>query len=187
MWCTRHCGSTSGWWRSDHVRMGSVHGRNGEGPLGSVATREEGRHQARYLPLFDFITDMIPAPLFTYCKRGYFRWGKISRKCWQDISRGGNFHETTPFSFISSYGFYFRVGVIFAKKTKSRKTRKLPPRENFHVYSSSEVRYNKIKDMYLYFEHCYNGLFITVCRLKFISHKICYGILEIPFNTALDC
>ena len=28
-------------------------------------------------------------------------------------------------------GFYFRVGVIFAKKTK---TWKLPPRENFHVY-----------------------------------------------------
>ena len=72
----------------------------------------------------------------TYCKRGYFRWGKISRKCWQDISRGGNFHDTTPFSFIKAYGSYFRVGVIFAKKTKARKTRKLPPRENFHVYSS---------------------------------------------------
>ena len=35
-----------------------------------------------------------------YCKRGYFRWGKISRKCWQDISRGGYFHDTTPNSFI---------------------------------------------------------------------------------------
>ena len=72
---------------------------------------------------------------YIYCKRGYFRWGKISRKCWQDISRGGNFHDSTPFSFIKAYGFYFRVGVIFAKKTKARKTRKLPPRENFHVYS----------------------------------------------------
>ena len=70
-----------------------------------------------------------------YCKRGYFRWGEISRKCWQDISRGGNFHDTTPFSFIKSYGYYFRVGVIFTKKTKARKSRKLPPRENFHVYS----------------------------------------------------
>ena len=70
-----------------------------------------------------------------YCKRGYFRWGKISRKCWQDISHGGNFHDTTPISFIKAYGFYFRVGVILAKKTKSQKTRKLPPRENFHVYS----------------------------------------------------
>ena len=70
-----------------------------------------------------------------YCKRCYFRWGKISRKCWQDISRGGNFHDTTHISFIKAYGFYFRVGVIFTKNTKARKTRKLPPRENFHVYS----------------------------------------------------
>ena len=38
-------------------------------------------------------------------------------------------------SFIKSYGFYFRVGVIFAKETKSWKTRKLPQCENFHVYS----------------------------------------------------
>ena len=70
-----------------------------------------------------------------YCKRGYFGWGKISRKCWQDISRGGNFHDTTPISFIKAYEFYFRVGLIFAKKTKARKTRKLPPHENFNVYS----------------------------------------------------
>ena len=54
-----------------------------------------------------------------YCKRGYFRWGKISRKCWQDISRGGNFHDITHISYIKAYGFYFRVGVIFAKKTKA--------------------------------------------------------------------
>ena len=70
-----------------------------------------------------------------YCKRGSFRWGKISRKCWQDISRGGNFHDTAAIYFIKACGFNFRVGVIFAKKTKARKTRKLPPRENFHVYS----------------------------------------------------
>ena len=31
-------------------------------------------------------------------------------KCLQDISRGGNFHDTTPISFIKAYGFYFRVG-----------------------------------------------------------------------------
>ena len=62
-----------------------------------------------------------------YCKGGYFCWGKISRKCWQDISRGGNFHDTTPISFIKAYGFYFCVGVIFAKKTKMQK---LPPRKN---------------------------------------------------------
>ena len=36
-------------------------------------------------------------------------------------------------SFIKAYEFYFRVGVIFAKKTKARKTQKLSPRDNFHV------------------------------------------------------
>ena len=56
-----------------------------------------------------------------YCKRGYFCWGKISRKCWQDISRGGNFHDTTPITFIKVYKFYFRVG------------------KNFHVYSNDTV------------------------------------------------
>ena len=45
-----------------------------------------------------------------YCKRGYFRWGQISRKCWQNISRGGNFHDTTPISCIKADRFYFRVG-----------------------------------------------------------------------------
>ena len=54
---------------------------------------------------------------------GYFRWGKISRKYWQDISpcsRGGNFHDTAYISFIMAYGFYFGAGVIFAKKTKAK-------------------------------------------------------------------
>ena len=77
----------------------------------------------------------IPDIQCTYCKRGYFRWGKISRKCSQDLSRGGYFRDSFHISLIKSYGFYFRVGEIFAKKTISRKTRKLPPRENFHVYS----------------------------------------------------
>ena len=49
-----------------------------------------------------------------YCKRGYFRLGKISRKCWQDLSRGGNFHDISPIFFIKSYGFYFPAGEIFA-------------------------------------------------------------------------
>ena len=31
-----------------------------------------------------------------YCKHGYFCWGKISRKCWQDISHGDNFHDINP-------------------------------------------------------------------------------------------
>ena len=68
-----------------------------------------------------------------YCKRGYIRLGKISWKCWQDISLGGNFHDTTPISFIKEYVFYFDVGVIFPKKTKAWK---LSPRENFHFLST---------------------------------------------------
>ena len=83
-----------------------------------------------------------PRPLqFCYCKRGYFRWGEILQKCWQDISRGGNFHDTAHISFIKAYGFNFRVGVIFAKKTKAQQTRKLPPHENFHVYSNAMFVY----------------------------------------------
>ena len=74
---------------------------------------------------------------YLYCKRGYFRWGKISRKRWQDISRGGNFHDISHISFLQAYGVFFRVGVIFAKRTKTQKTRKLPPPKNFHVYSTS--------------------------------------------------
>ena len=61
-----------------------------------------------------------------YCKRGYFHLGKVSRKYWQDISRGGNFHDTTPISFIKAYGFYFRMGVIFAKKAKAQKMPNYP-------------------------------------------------------------
>ena len=86
-----------------------------------------------------------------YCKRGYFRWGEISRKCWQDISRGGHFHDSTRISFIKKYGSYFCVGVIFAKKTK---TRKLPPRQNVHVYIIvCGTWYSKP------FQHC-----IVICR-----------------------
>ena len=74
------------------------------------------------------------SPIY-YCKRGYFRWAKISQKYWKDLSSGGNFHDSIHISLIKSYGFYFRVGEIFANKAISRKTRKLPPRENFHIYS----------------------------------------------------
>ena len=73
---------------------------------------------------------------FLYCKRGYFRWGKISRKFCQHLSHGGNFHDISPISLIEHFGFYFPAGEIFAKKAISRKSRKLPPRENFHVYST---------------------------------------------------
>ena len=60
-----------------------------------------------------------------YCKR-YFRCGKISRKCWQDSSHGGNFHYANPISFIKVYGFYFRVGVIFEQKKNAQKRENYP-------------------------------------------------------------
>ena len=66
-----------------------------------------------------------------YCKRGYFRWGKISWKSWQDISRGGNFHDTTPISFIKAYVFYFCVGLIFREEYKSAENAKI---STFTVY-----------------------------------------------------
>ena len=67
----------------------------------------------------------------TYCKRGYFRWGKISWKCWQDISRGGNFHDTAPFSFIKSYGFYFSRGGNFREEDQNAKIAKITPTRKF--------------------------------------------------------
>ena len=56
-----------------------------------------------------------------YCKRGYFRWGEISRKGLQDLSHGGYFHDATPISLIKSYECYFHAGEIFAKKAVSLK------------------------------------------------------------------
>ena len=64
--------------------------------------------------------------LSKYCKRGYFRWGKISRKCWQDLSRGGNIHDTAPISFIKAYGFFFRVGLFSRKRQKREKRENYP-------------------------------------------------------------
>ena len=55
-----------------------------------------------------------------------FAGGKFREKCWPDISRGGNFHETNPISFINAYGFYFRVGVNFAKRQKREKYENYP-------------------------------------------------------------
>ena len=61
-----------------------------------------------------------------YCKRGYFRWGKISRKWLQDISFGGNFHDTSPIYFIKAYGFYFRTEVILRRRQKREKLENYP-------------------------------------------------------------
>ena len=39
-----------------------------------------------------------------------FARGKFREKDWQDISRGGSFHDTTPISFMKAYGFIFAWG-----------------------------------------------------------------------------
>ena len=51
------------------------------------------------------------------------------------IFAGGKFRENVGKTFHVGIWVYFCMGVIFAKKTTARKTCKLPPRENFHVYS----------------------------------------------------
>ena len=54
---------------------------------------------------------------------------KILRKWWQDISRGGNFHDTTPIYFIKAYGFYFSGN--FCEEDKSAKNMKITPTRKF--------------------------------------------------------
>ena len=41
----------------------------------------------------------------------------------------GNFHDGTNISIIKAYGFYFRVGVIFAKKKRCDKRENCPTRK----------------------------------------------------------
>ena len=53
----------------------------------------------------------------------------------ENLSREGYFLDYAPISLIKSYRFYFRVGEIYAMRATLQKTQKLPPRENFHVYS----------------------------------------------------
>ena len=43
----------------------------------------------------------------------------------------GYFYDTTHIFFIKAYGFYFRVGLIIAEKTKVRKTRNYPDAKKF--------------------------------------------------------
>ena len=53
----------------------------------------------------------------------FFCWGKVSQKCWQDISRGGNFHDTTHISFM---------WVLFSRKEdKSMKNANISPMRKF--------------------------------------------------------
>ena len=64
-----------------------------------------------------------------------FAGGNFRENFGKAFNVGGNFHDTSPISFIRAYGFYLCVGVIFTKNTTARKTQKLSSRKNFHVYS----------------------------------------------------
>ena len=71
----------------------------------------------------------------------FFRWGKISRKCWQDLLHGITFHDITSISLMKSCGFYLHAGEIFMKQAISPIMRELLPCENFHVYSIKPFLY----------------------------------------------
>ena len=63
-----------------------------------------------------------------YHKRGHFCLEKVLRKCWQDFSLGGNFHDTkcTPISFIKAYAWVlFSRGNNFCEEDKSAKNSKI--------------------------------------------------------------
>ena len=76
------------------------------------------------------------------CKCGYFRLGKISWKCWQVISHGGNFHDTTPISFTKAYWVYFSRWGNICKEDKSVKNSKITPTRKF---PSLQYRYQAIR------------------------------------------
>ena len=72
------------------------------------------------------------------CMFGFLQGGGILQKyCW-DLSRGGNFHITTPIFLIKSYRFDFPAGETSTKKSKAENTN--APCENFHIYSNSCIQ-----------------------------------------------
>ena len=80
-----------------------------------------------------------------HCKCGYFRWGETLRICWQALSHGCNFQDTSPICWIKSYGFYFHVGEIFCEEGNILKNAKITVnRENFApiLFSPSDLRVN---------------------------------------------
>ena len=119
--------------------------------------------------------------IVSYCKHGYFRWGKISQKCWQDISRGGIFHETTTISFIKAYGFYFRVGVIFPEEDRSAKNAKITPTRKFPRLQYCFTQYLWKAWWHQYFNILY--LVITIWTLQYYLNHAKLSIYNIILFT----
>ena len=63
-----------------------------------------------------------------YCKRGYFRWGKIQQKCWH-ISRGGNFNNNTPNFLHKGLWVLSSRGGNFPEKKNAKNTKITPTRK----------------------------------------------------------
>ena len=70
-----------------------------------------------------------------YCN-DYFREGIISRKCWQDLSCGGNFHNTY-FSLIVIWVLIFCLGEIFSKTCQYREKQENYPQAKIYKFSVS--------------------------------------------------
>ena len=77
----------------------------------------------------------------------------------------GNFHDVTPISFIKAYGFNFRVGVNFAKKTKAQKREKYPTRKFPHLQYVNVIYpcFMCIFNIFIYIE---TGEFQGNCHFK---------------------
>ena len=68
----------------------------------------------------DILCELSKGHVSKYCKGGYFPWGKISQKCCQHLSRGGNFNDISHISFIKSYGFYFAWGKFSRRQYREK-------------------------------------------------------------------
>ena len=90
---------------------------------------------------------------------------KISRKCWQNFSHGGNFHDSNPISFLKAYGFYFQGG-IFCEEDKSMKNAIFTPTRKF-----PRLRYLKLE-----------GKRISEAEVVNCSNQSFHNLLYFPDN-----
>ena len=81
-----------------------------------------------------------------YCKHGYFRWGKILRKCWQDLSRGGNFQRFYFTFFLNKVLWVlFSCGGNFREEGHIAKNPKITPMRKFQ-----RLQYLSFVQVYMY-------------------------------------
>ena len=69
----------------------------------------------------------------------YFLGGKFHEKVGKNFHMGENFQDISPISLIKSFGFYFPMGEILAKKVMSQKNPKIIPTQKF-----PRLQYNNI-------------------------------------------